>query len=482
MKGNPGVPSVGYGSGPGSPAARAEKMNGFHGDAAEGSGLVGPRLRAAVAACAGGRARARRWLLAAAAAFIAGPVLGAPAPRVDLIEITGPIGPAAAEYVSRSIKVAAADRAQCLVVRLDTPGGLLDSMKDIVQAFYASPVPVVVFVAPEGSSAGSAGCFITLAADVAAMAPHSNIGAAHPVELGGLVPSQTDDVMAKKLESYGASYIEAVANKHNRNADWARSAVRESASITSEKALELKVVDIIARDLPDLLAQLNGRLVNGRRLATADAQVTAIPLLARERLFQMLWRPEVMFVLMLIAVYGIIGELSSPGAILPGVAGAIALILLLYMASIVPINIAGVALVILSIGLFVIDLFAPTHGVLTFGAIVSFFLGSLLVFDRAGSGFQLSLTAVIPATLTTAAFFLFVVGAGLRAQWAPVRAGPETMIGKVVPAQTGISRDAGRVFVEGESWSVRSEEPITEGQPVEIVGVEGLVLKVRPKK
>lgn len=401
---------------------------------------------------------------------------------MDLIDISGPIGPAAAEYVSRSIKVAAADNAQCLVVRLDTPGGLLDSMKDIVQAFYASPVPVVVFVAPEGASAGSAGCFITLAADVAAMAPHSNIGAAHPVELGGLMPSQADDVMAKKLESYGTSYMEAVANKHNRNADWAKSAVRESASITSEKALELKVIDIIARDLPDLMTQLDGRQVNGRRLATAHALVATIPLLSREKLFQMLWRPEVMFVLMLIAVYGIIGELSSPGAVLPGVAGAIALILLLYMASIVPINIAGVALIILSVALFVIDVFAPTHGVLTFGAIVSFFLGSLLVFDRAGSGFQLSLASIFPATLITAAFFLFVVGAGLRAQIAPVKAGPETMIGKVVAAQGDINRETGRVFIEGESWTARSEEPIAGGQPAEIVGFEGLVLKVKPRK
>jgi membrane-bound serine protease (ClpP class) len=260
------------------------------------------------------------------------------------------------------------------------------------------------------------------------------------------------------------------------------SAVKESASVTSEKALELKVIDLIARDVPDLMAKIDGRLVRGRPLATAHAQVALIPRLARERLFQTLWRPEVMFLLMLIAVYGIIGELSSPGAILPGVAGAIALILLLYMASIVPINIAGVALVVLSIILFVIDVFAPTHGVLTFGAIASFFLGSLLVFDRAGSGFQLSLATVIPATVTTAAFFLFVVGAGLKAQRAPVRAGPETMIGRVVEAQTDIGREAGRVLVEGENWAVRSDELVAKGQPVEIVGVEGLILKVKPKK
>jgi len=439
-------------------------------------GPVGRGLRAVQAADRLVRFSAAAFLLAACSA------IAAPASRVDFIDINGPIGPTCAEYVSRSIKVAAADGAQCLVVRLDTPGGLLDSMKDIVQAFYASPLPVVVYVAPEGSSAGSAGCFITLAADVAAMAPHSNIGAAHPVELGGLAPAQTYDVMAKKLESYGTSYIEAIASKHGRNIEWAKSSVKESASITSEKALELKVIDLIARDLPDLMAQIDGRVVNGRTLATAHAQVVRIPMLARESLFQMMWRPEVMFVLMLIAVYGIIGEMGSPGAILPGVAGAIALILLLYMASIVPINVAGLALVILSLALFLIDAFAPTHGVLTFGAVVSFFLGSLLVFDRAGSGFQLSIAMVLPATITTAAFFIFVVGAGLRAQRAPVKAGPETMVGRVVAAQTAIGGDGGRVFVEGENWSARSDALIPEGQPVEIIGIEGLVLKVKPKK
>jgi membrane-bound serine protease (ClpP class) len=439
-------------------------------------------LRPAARPVAAWRARALRWLPALAAGLLAWPASGAGAQRVDLIDISGPIGPASAEYLSRATRVAGADHAQCLVVRLDTPGGLLDSMKDIVQAIYASPVPVVVYVARVGARAGSAGCFITLAADVAAMAPHGNIGAAHPVELGGLVPAQTDDVMAKKLESYGASYIEAIANKHERNAEWAKSAVRESASVTSERALELKVIDLIARDVPDLMAKIDGRVVRGTPLATARAQVAVIPLLARERLFQTLWRPEVMFLLMLIAVYGIIGELSSPGAVLPGVAGAIALILLLYMASIVPINIAGVALVVLSIILFVIDVFAPTHGVLTFGAIASFFLGSLLVFDRAGSGFQLSLATVVPATITTAVFFLFVVGAGLRAQRAPVRAGPETMIGRVVEAQADIGRGAGRVLVEGEIWAARSDEAVAQGQPVEIVGIDGLVLKVKPKK
>jgi membrane-bound serine protease (ClpP class) len=424
----------------------------------------------------------KRWLPIAAVGLVACPIFGAPADRVDMIAIDGPIGPATADYVSRTIKAAGTDGSQCLVIQLDTPGGLLDSTKEIVQAFYASTVPVVVFVAPEGASAASAGCFITLAADVAAMAPHSNIGAAHPVTLGGIGEQKPDDIMTKKLESYGSSYIEAIAAKRHRNVEWAKSAVTESASITAEKAKEIGVIEIIARDMPDLLRQLDGRQAGGRKLATAHAEVSDIPMLAREKMFQMLWRPEVMFVLMLVAVYGVIGELSSPGAILPGIAGGIALILLLYMASIVPISVAGVALVGLSIALFVIDAFAPTHGVLTFGGIISFFLGSLLLFDRAGPGFQLTLATLIPGTLVTAAFFLFIVGAGLRAQRLPAKTGREAMIGRVLKAPMLINGDAGRVVVDGESWSARSETPIPEGQLMEIAGLEGLTLKVKPKQ
>jgi membrane-bound serine protease (ClpP class) len=257
--------------------------------------------------------------------------------------------------------------------------------------------------------------------------------------------------------------------------------VRESASITAEKALELKVVEIIAKDTADLLRQLDGRKINDRPLRTAAAVPTPIPMLARERVFQVLWRPEVMFILMLIAIYGIIGELSNPGAVLPGVAGAIALILVLYMAAILPINVAGLALILLSLGLFLADVFASTHGVLTAGGIISFFLGSLMLFDRAGTAFRLSLAMILPATLITAAFFVFVIGAGLRAQFLPVRAGKETLLGKTVPALSPITAQRGKVFVEGEYWNAVSDAPVEPGQPVEIVGVQGLTLKVKPK-
>lgn len=412
-------------------------------------------------------------------------VSGLPAPargaEAGMIRIQGAIGPATASYISRAIETSTDRHDVCLIIALDTPGGLLDSTKEIVQAFYASKVPVVVYVSPSGGSATSAGCFITLAADIAAMAPNTSIGAAHPVEMGGGGVEKTDDVMKQKLENYASSTIEAIAQRRGRNVEWAKSSVKESASITAEKALDLKVIDLIAKDLPDLLRKLDGREVDGQALKTAGAQAVEIPMAAREKLFQMLWRPEVMLVLMLAAIYGIIGELSNPGAVLPGVVGGIALILALYMSAILPVNTAGLALIGLAMLLFIIDIFAPTHGVLTFGGIVSFFLGALMLFNRAEPAYRLSLAYIIPATLLTAAFFIFVVQLGLRAQALPVRAGKELMMGKVVPALGRIDAAGGKVFIEGEYWNAASDQAIEPGQPVEIVAIEGLKLKVKPK-
>jgi membrane-bound serine protease (ClpP class) len=416
------------------------------------------------------------WLLGTAA--------GAAAERVSLIKVEGPIGPATAGYISRAIDQAAENQSQCLVIQLDTPGGLLDSTKTIVQKFLGSPVPTVVYVAPAGATATSAGCFITLAADFAAMAPATSIGAAHPVALGGNPvggEEKLDDTMKQKLENYAVSYIEVIAARRNRNVEWAKSSVKESASISAETALQLKVIDLIAKDVPDLLAQIDGRAVGGHKLQTKGAEVIEIGMSARERVFQLLWRPEIMFILMLIAIYGIIGELSNPGAILPGVAGAIALILALYMAAILPVNLAGVALIVLAIGLFIVDIYTPTHGVLTVGGIVAFFFGALMLFDRANPAFRLSLSIIIPATVVTALFFIAIVGAGLRAQFLPVRAGRETMVGKVTPALARIDASSGKVFIEGEYWNAVSETVVEKGQPVEVVGFDGLTLKVKPK-
>src|SRR5580692_4818551 len=404
--------------------------------------------------------------------------------KVCLSNVDGAIGPATASYISRSVDEAQSKGVQCLIIQLNTPGGLLDSTRVIVQKLLGSPIPVVVYVAPTGATAASAGCFITLAANVAAMAPATTIGAAHPVALGGLPTgdqSKPDQTMTQKLENFAVSYMEAIASRRNRNIEWAKSAVRESASITADKALELKVIEIVARDLDDLLGQLNGRVVNGKPLETAAAQVVEIKMSVTEQLLQMFWRPEVMFVLMLVAIYGLIGEMTTPGAILPGVVGAIALVLALYMAAILPVNVAGLLLIGLAVGLFVIDVFAPTHGILTGGGIVAFLIGSLMLFNRRDPLFRLSLAYIIPSVIITAAFFIFVVGKGIRAQRLPIKVGKETMLGKIVSAMTPIDSSDGKVFIEGEYWTAKSDTPIDRGNAVQIVAVEGLTLKVIPK-
>lgn len=405
------------------------------------------------------------------------------AAQVGLVKINGAIGPATASYIARALETAAAQNDECLIIQLDTPGGLLDSTEQIVQKIYDAKVPTVVYVAPSPARAGSAGVFITMAADIAAMAPHTRIGAAHPVELGASgQPEKSDDTMKTKIENDTAAFAKSIAEKRHRNPDWAIASVRESESITAEEALDKNVVDLIADNLPDLLKQIDGHVCGEKKLHTADATIVEIPMQMWENFAQIFLRPEVMFILMLMVIYGFIGELSSPGAILPGVVGAIALVLVLYMSAILPVNIAGLVLIGLAVLLFIADVFASTHGVLTTGGIISFFLGALMLFNHAGPGFRLSLAWIVPATAMTALFFIFIVSKGIGAQFKPIRSGKETMIGKVVAAQSHIDSAGGRVFVEGEIWNAVSEAAVAAGQPVEITGIEGLTLKVKPKK
>jgi membrane-bound serine protease (ClpP class) len=406
------------------------------------------------------------------------------AAEVCVAKVDGTIGPATAGYLSRSVDEAEARSANCLIVELNTPGGLLQSTQTIVQKFLGSKTPIVVFVTPMGGTAASAGCFITLSADIAAMAPATTIGAAHPVTIGGAPGGdqpKPDDTMAKKLENFAASYIEAIAVKRGRNVEWARSAVLQSASITADEARKLNVIQIIANDRDDLLRQLNGRVVRGMTLATDHARVVRTKMTPAEQVFQLAWKPEVMFILMLVAIYGLIAEVTSPGAILPGVAGSIALVLALYMAAVLPVNLAGLLLIGLAVGLFMIDVFAPTHGILTAGGIISFLIGSMMLFNRSDPVFRLSLGYIIPATVVTAAFFIFVVGKGLRAQRLPIKVGTETMLGKIVQALTPIDASGGKIVIEGEYWNATSETPVDPGQSVQITAVEGLTVKVKPK-
>ena len=424
----------------------------------------------------------RRWILMAAATLAFATECLHAASQVSLIKVDGAIGPSTPLYISRAIALATTRGDQALIIQLDTPGGWVSSTKDIIQSFYDSKLPIVVYVAPAPGMAGSAGVFITMAADIAAMAPHTSIGAAHPVNIGlGGNVEKVDETMKTKMENALSAMIETIAEKRHRNAEWAKAAVRESVAITAETALKSNVVDLIAADLPDLLNQIDGRKVGEKTLKTADAQVAEITMTAREKFAQVFLRPEMMFLLILVVMYGVIGELSNPGVILPGVAGAIALVLVLYMSAILPVNWAGMGLIGLAIAFFIGDVYATSHGALTVGGIVSFFLGALLLFDRSDPAFRLSLGLIIPSTLVTTLFFVFVVGAGLRAQRLPARTGTQTMFGQVVPALTRIDATSGKVFIEGETWNAVSETAVEKDQPVEIAGIEGLTLKVKPK-
>jgi membrane-bound serine protease (ClpP class) len=402
------------------------------------------------------------------------------AAEVGLIKIDGAIGPATANYISRALGVAASQNDECLVIQLNTPGGLATSMNDIVQDFYAAKIPVVVYVSPEGAMAGSAGVYITLAADVAAMAPHTTIGAAHPVQMEN-ESETTNSIMMQKIGNAYTKVMQTIAEKRNRNVEWAKSSVTDSKAITSEEALKMKVIDLIATNVPDLLQKLNGQKIGDKILKTAGASVVEIPMSAGEKFFQLFWQPQVMMLLLLVAIYGIIAEMSHPGAIFPGVAGALALILLLYMSATLPLNIAGLALMLLAVALFVFDIFTPTHGVLTGGGIIAFFLGALMLFNHAPVGYHLPMAWIISTTLVTAAFFAFFVSKGIRAQFWPVKSGEETMLGKTVKALSRIDSQGGRVFIEGENWNAVSETAVETGQSVEVISIEGLTLKVKPK-
>ncbi|NGP90211.1 NfeD family protein [Fodinibius halophilus] len=398
-------------------------------------------------------------------------------PRVTMISIDGSISPTTTNYINRGIRIAKEERSECLIIQLDTPGGLLESTKNIVQTFLDSDdLPIVVYVAPEGGRAASAGTFITMAAHIAAMAPTTTIGAASPVQMGG---GQSDSVMQKKIFNYSESFIESIANRRNRNAEWARSAVRDGESITAEKALEIDVIDLIATSREELLHTIDGHVINGDTLNTRKATIDEVPTNMSEKLLGFIMRPEVMLILTMIAIYGIIGEVTNPGAIVPGVAGVIALILVLYASAAMPINIAGFALIGLAIVLFIAEAFTPTFGILIAGGAVSFFLGALMLFQDLPQSMELSWAWLVPATILTTLFFVWIVTEGIRAQFSTNQTGKESMIGRRAQVIEQINDHSGRVFIKGEYWNAVSDQVIEEGEECEIVSIEGLTMKVK---
>ena len=404
-------------------------------------------------------------------------------PVVLRIRVDGVIAPASARFIQRAIHEAEEASAAALLIELDTPGGLLKSMDDITKAILASRVPVIVYISPSGARAASAGVFITYAAQIAAMAPTTHLGAAHPVGVGsGGAPDAT---MMQKITNDSVANIRALARRRGRNADWAEKAVRESVSVDEAEALKLKIVDLVAADVRELLTRVDGREVETEAgpvvLHTARATVRTVGMDASERLLDLLSDPNVGLILMTIATYGIIFELSNPGAVLPGVIGAIALVLALTSFAILQVNAAGVGLLALSVLFFIADIKVPTHGILTAGGILSFVLGAMLLTNRQLPFLRVSLQVAILTALFTGAFFLFAVGAGIRAQRTKVRTGTEGLIGAVGVARSALSPE-GQVHVRGEMWTAEAEDrkPIREGDRVVVVGVEGLRLRVRP--
>jgi membrane-bound serine protease (ClpP class) len=352
-----------------------------------------------------------------------------------------------------------------------------------VQAFLDSDdLPIVVYVAPEGASAASAGTFITMASHIAAMAPATNIGAASPVQIGpGGATSQPDTVMQKKIFNYSESYIQTIAERRGRNAEWAISAVRDGESITADEALEINVIDLIANDRKELLDKINGRTVAGNTLQTNNAEIIEIPTNLAENFLGFIIRPEVILILTMIAIYGIIGEVTNPGAIIPGVAGVIALILILYASAAMPLNTAGFALIGLAIVLFIAEAFTPAFGLLIAAGSVSFFLGALFVFQDLPESMSLSWGWLVPATLLTTLFFAWIVFYGIKIQFTESTTGKESMIGKRAEVTDTINpKEGGRIFINGEYWNAVSEHIIKEGTECEITEIAGLTMRVQP--
>jgi membrane-bound serine protease (ClpP class) len=399
--------------------------------------------------------------------------------EVMTINIDGVINPVSAEFIGKSIRKANDKRVEALVIELDTPGGLDTSMRSIVKDIVGSAVPIVVYVSPSGSRAASAGVFITLAAHVAAMAPGTNIGAAHPVSLEGKI----DKTMSEKVTNDAAAYIRSLAESRGRNAQWAEDAVRKSVSITESEALKLHVIDLVAPDLKSLLADINGwkvRTAYGDRiLHTKNAVVIREEPGFRNRILNLISDPNIAYILMLLGFYGLFFELTSPGSLFPGVIGGICLILAFYAFQTLPVNYAGLLLIILAIILFILEVKIVSHGILTIGGIIAMVIGSLMLFQSSGPFMKLSLAIVLPAVATTTLFFSLIIGLAFKAHRRKPVTGHEGLVGITGIADTDIEKEGGTVLLHGERWSAYSEEPIAKGERITVEMVSGLKVKVR---
>jgi membrane-bound serine protease (ClpP class) len=420
----------------------------------------------------------------------------AAADRAIVLEIDGAIGPPLADYIARELTTARTDEARLIVLRMNTPGGLDTSMRKIISAILASPVPVATYVAPNGARAASAGTYIAYASAIAAMAPGTNIGAATPIQLGGnplfpsdqksqkgqkdAKPGEPADTETRKIINDAVAYIRSLAALNGRNTDWATDAVRSAASLPASEALALHVIDVIADDVPDLLRKIDGREVTivgkPQRLATAGLDIVVRPPDWQTELLMLVTNPNVAFILMLIGVYGLILEFFNPGAVAPGLIGAISLLVALYALAFMPINYAGAALVLLGVALMIAEVHIGAFGALGVGGIAAFVIGALMMFPAHAPGFTLSGGVIAGAALGSAALFLLALAALLRRK-RPVVTGDVALIG--AEGETVAWQDGeGRVRVKGEIWLARAAAPLAAGSRVKIIGRDGLVLRV----